>query len=59
MTLNKIETKAVKFIALDTNLNSNTKSITLLEVLDQNNINTKLVNTVKVRLALKQIENIY
>ena len=30
MTLNKIETKAVKFIALDTNLNSNTKSITLL-----------------------------
>ena len=51
MTLNKIETKAVKFIALDTNLNSNTKSITLLEVLDQNNINTKLVNTVKVRLA--------
>ena len=59
MTLNKIETKAVKFIALDTNLNSNTKSITLLEVLDQNNINTKLVNTVKVRLALKQIENTY
>jgi|DEB0MinimDraft_12_1074336.scaffolds.fasta_scaffold140364_1 hypothetical protein len=59
MTLNKIETKAVKFIALDTNLNSNTKSITLLEVLDQNNINTKLVNTVKVRLALKQIENSY
>ena len=59
MTLNKIETKAVKFIALDTNLNSNTKSITLLEVLDQNNINTKLVNTVKVRLAFKQIENSY
>ena len=59
MTLNKIETKAVKFIALDTNLNSNTKSITLLEDLDQNNINTKLVNTVKVRLALKQIENSY
>ena len=55
--LNKEETKAVKYIATGTDLNSDTPSVTLLYALDTfTNINTKKVNTTFVRLILKQIE---
>ena len=65
MRLNEIEvntqeSKAVKFIALSTDLNSNTKSIDLLYALDTlTEIDTKKVSTIKIRLLLQQIENSY
>ena len=58
--VNKQESKAVKFIALSTDLNSNTKSIDLLYALDTlTEIDTKKVSTIKIRLLLQQIENSY
>jgi len=58
--VNKQESKAVKFIALSTDLNSNTKSIDLLYALDTlTEIDTKKVSTMKIRLLLQQIENSY
>ena len=58
--VNKQESKAVKFIALSTDLNSSTKSIDLLYALDTlTKIDTKKVSTIKIRLLLQQIENNY
>ena len=58
--VNQQESKAVKFIALSTDLNSSTKSIDLLYALDTlTKIDTKKVSTIKIRLLLQQIENSY
>ena len=58
--VNQQESKAVKFIALSTDLNSNTKSIDLLYALDTlTEVDTKKVSTIKIRLLLQQIENNY
>tara|TARA_Y100000389_G_C16982586_1_gene281039 strand:+ start:25 stop:222 length:198 start_codon:yes stop_codon:yes gene_type:complete len=58
--VNQQESKAVKFIALSTDLNSSTKSIDLLYALDTlTKIDTKKVSTIKIRLLLQQIENNY
>lgn len=60
IVVNKQESKAVKFIALSTDLNSNTKSIDLLYALDTlTEVDTKKVSTIKIRLLLQQIENNY
>ena len=58
--VNQQESKAVKFIALSTDLNSSTKSIDLLYALDTlTEVDTKKVSTIKIRLLLQQIENSY
>lgn len=60
IVVNKQESKAVKFIALSTDLNSNTKSIDLLYALDTlTEVDTEKVSTIKIRLLLQQIENNY
>lgn len=57
LELNRDETKAIQFLATETDCNSDTPSVNILYILDLNEFNTKNMNTIKLRLGLKQVEN--
>jgi len=54
--LTKDETKAIKFLVTETDCNSSTPIIDLLYILDLNDFDTKNMNSIKLRIALTQVE---